>query len=127
MARMPASAGIGGVGKSGSPAPRSMTSSPAARRRLASCEIAIVADVSRCWRLGESPWVMRHDTHARSPCATVCGLKSWDAAPALQRIHVRAQLPFVGQLDHPSRSEEHTSELQSRLHLVCRLLLEKKK
>src|SRR2546422_1734376 len=31
--------------------------------------------------------------------------------------------------DHqlPFRSEEHTSELQSRLHLVCRLLLEKKK
>src|SRR5687768_17774820 len=27
----------------------------------------------------------------------------------------------------PFRSEEHTSELQSRLHLVCRLLLEKKK
>src|SRR5687768_17818183 len=30
--------------------------------------------------------------------------------------------------DRPrARSEEHTSELQSRLHLVCRLLLEKKK
>src|SRR2546422_5534288 len=28
---------------------------------------------------------------------------------------------------HADRSEEHTSELQSRLHLVCRLLLEKKK
>src|SRR2546422_5832284 len=28
---------------------------------------------------------------------------------------------------HDYRSEEHTSELQSRLHLVCRLLLEKKK
>src|SRR5687768_17754049 len=28
---------------------------------------------------------------------------------------------------HGLRSEEHTSELQSRLHLVCRLLLEKKK
>src|SRR3989442_10189163 len=28
---------------------------------------------------------------------------------------------------HPVRSEEHTSELQSRPHLVCRLLLEKKK
>src|SRR2546422_7769271 len=27
---------------------------------------------------------------------------------------------------HRARSEEHTSELQSRLHLVCRLLLEKK-
>src|SRR2546422_7044522 len=31
------------------------------------------------------------------------------------------------QCDVPARSEEHTSELQSRLHLVCRLLLEKKK
>src|SRR2546422_1309873 len=29
--------------------------------------------------------------------------------------------------DFGGRSEEHTSELQSRLHLVCRLLLEKKK
>src|SRR5687768_18200459 len=29
-------------------------------------------------------------------------------------------------LRHAERSEEHTSELQSRLHLVCRLLLEKK-
>src|SRR3712207_6886177 len=29
--------------------------------------------------------------------------------------------------DHVSRSEEHTSELQSRQYLVCRLLLEKKK
>src|SRR2546422_7767420 len=37
-------------------------------------------------------------------------------------LRVRRQpLQFVG------RSEEHTSELQSRLHLVCRLLLEKKK
>src|SRR2546429_2265765 len=33
-------------------------------------------------------------------------------------------IPFPEFLD---RSEEHTSELQSRLHLVCRLLLEKKK
>src|SRR5256884_913280 len=30
-------------------------------------------------------------------------------------------------VDKSPRSEEHTSELQSRLHLVCRLLLEKKK
>src|SRR6266568_6535526 len=29
--------------------------------------------------------------------------------------------------DVPARSEEHTSELQSQFHLVCRLLLEKKK
>src|SRR2546429_3631900 len=32
-----------------------------------------------------------------------------------------------GQGGGDGRSEEHTSELQSRLHLVCRLLLEKKK
>src|SRR5205809_3735543 len=37
---------------------------------------------------------------------------------------------YVNSLLRPEiirRSEEHTSELQSRLHLVCRLLLEKKK
>src|SRR2546429_5687695 len=33
----------------------------------------------------------------------------------------------IGDAEHTDRSEEHTSELQSRLHLVCRLLLEKKK
>src|SRR3989449_1531823 len=32
-----------------------------------------------------------------------------------------------GEPEGAARSEEHTSELQSRLHLVCRLLLEKKK
>src|SRR5438445_4758397 len=36
-----------------------------------------------------------------------------------RKIHVRAVLDFT-------RSEEHTSELQSRQYLVCRLLLEKK-
>src|SRR5207253_9348827 len=33
----------------------------------------------------------------------------------------------AGRGEHRGRSEEHTSELQSRGHLVCRLLLEKKK
>src|SRR2546422_7120177 len=37
--------------------------------------------------------------------------------------HARRELIAAG----GRRSEEHTSELQSRLHLVCRLLLEKKK
>src|SRR2546428_10020977 len=55
MARTPASDGRDGVGKSGSPAPRSITSSPAALRRFASCEMAIVAEVSRWCRLGERP------------------------------------------------------------------------
>src|SRR2546429_9880577 len=34
---------------------------------------------------------------------------------------------IFSKLESWTRSEEHTSELQSRLHLVCRLLLEKKK
>src|SRR3712207_8320976 len=42
--------------------------------------------------------------------------------PALRRpLRVR------GDRNGPDRSEEHTSELQSRQYLVCRLLLEKKK
>src|SRR2546422_4003241 len=35
--------------------------------------------------------------------------------------------PITLRVERVLRSEEHTSELQSRLHLVCRLLLEKKK
>src|SRR3712207_2838454 len=54
-----------------------------------------------------------------------CG--GWqDAAFEGDREGVQRGLPAV----HPafaSRSEEHTSELQSRQYLVCRLLLEKKK
>src|SRR5256884_1210566 len=38
-----------------------------------------------------------------------------------------ASAPLPPTIDEFLRSEEHTSELQSRLHLVCRLLLEKKK
>src|SRR2546422_4532310 len=53
--------------------------------------------------------------------------RSWDVprlrAPA-QRATIRELLTHTSGL---GRSEEHTSELQSRLHLVCRLLLEKKK
>src|SRR2546422_3605449 len=48
---------------------------------------------------------------------------SIDAEGARQ---VRLQIELV-RLRKLQRSEEHTSELQSRLHLVCRLLLEKKK
>src|SRR5947209_16397603 len=42
------------------------------------------------------------------------------------RLQRRALLLDVGGAAHP-RSEEHTSELQSRQYLVCRLLLEKQK
>src|SRR3712207_7043683 len=45
-------------------------------------------------------------------------------------ILLHVPLPFSGireEEKHRGRSEEHTSELQSRQYLVCRLLLEKKK
>src|SRR5947208_9338786 len=48
------------------------------------------------------------------------GIHRPGAAFLLAGLHVDAQI-------HLARSEEHTSELQSPDHLVCRLLLEKKK
>src|SRR3989449_8498649 len=47
--------------------------------------------------------------------------------PDIQRVHVGDTGCASAMVALQQRSEEHTSELQSRLHLVCRLLLEKKK
>src|SRR2546429_6472854 len=44
---------------------------------------------------------------------------------SVQVRNLRAQV--IAKTGFETRSEEHTSELQSRLHLVCRLLLEKTK
>src|SRR5687768_18303689 len=55
-------------------------------------------------------------------------LPGMDGLATLARMRERqvdAQVVIIS--GHGNRSEEHTSELQSRLHLVCRLLLEKKK
>src|SRR4030043_2119724 len=51
-----------------------------------------------------------------------------DALPIFKEVVV-TNCPdyFFPSFFSAARSEEHTSELQSRLHLVCRLLLEKKK
>src|SRR3712207_7215015 len=53
--------------------------------------------------------------------------RQFGPAPAsqLRQLPVLRVEPFVH--PRPVRSEEHTSELQSRQYLVCRLLLEKKK
>src|SRR2546429_8578029 len=48
-----------------------------------------------------------------------------DSTPLSDRLDPEA-VAESGRIDDVARSEEHTSELQSRLHLVCRLLLEKK-
>src|SRR5690349_24989682 len=56
------------------------------------------------------------------------------AAPVTAKLFVMSSCPNAGfvlapvlRSGAPNRSEEHTSELQSRRDLVCRLLLEKKK
>src|SRR2546422_2857879 len=57
------------------------------------------------------------------------GKRFVDGAAEVRR-HRQRGLHHVGRRGaerRTQRSEEHTSELQSRLHLVCRLLLEKKK
>src|SRR5258708_9267350 len=61
-------------------------------------------------------------------CATTwCAARSMPPAlPAANRV-VRNMGPSGRNDRAPARSEEHTSELQSPDHLVCRLLLEKKK
>src|SRR6266511_5600309 len=54
--------------------------------------------------------------------------RSQRSATHCRRVLVAAQVSADRRAQHPlSRSEEHTSELQSRENLVCRLLLEKKK
>src|SRR5690625_5644479 len=68
----------------------------------------------------------------RSP-PTSCALTPTDQLPAesletdSQTISFCHEQSDALQLVRSTRSEEHTSELQSRGHLVCRLLLEKKK
>src|SRR2546422_2871554 len=53
---------------------------------------------------------------------------AWMSISTRNYILVAVSMGALGGLVHEfARSEEHTSELQSRLHLVCRLLLEKKK
>src|SRR4051794_41237743 len=58
------------------------------------------------------------------PYTTLFRSELW--IPALRAIPAKSILPAVATVGSP-RSEEHTSELQSPVHLVCRLLLEKKK
>src|SRR3712207_7225252 len=53
-------------------------------------------------------------------------LRGADRARAREEGEQRA-MSAVRRARRPTRSEEHTSELQSRQYLVCRLLLEKKK
>src|SRR5699024_11768075 len=102
---------------------------------------------------GGSPYVCSHHARlplARAPLSLHDALPIWQKAAAKGGQRVVVGVSVGGQVaerhrvigstlnlaagDHPGgvavdqqRSEEHTSELQSRFDLVCRLLLEKKK
>src|SRR5207253_8455177 len=91
--------------------------------------------------------VIRRTASARELSRVIpecCGLV-WDVVSALQRrggrhvavywdgairlevgVELLGSFADQGEVVRSARSEEHTSELQSRGHLVCRLLLEKK-
>src|SRR2546422_5516806 len=76
----------------------------------------------------------RHTRCSRDWSSDVCSSDLrpvWKRKPAMACPYTTSmRLTRVGRRSYRrpmQRSEEHTSELQSRLHLVCRLLLEKKK
>src|SRR5690554_7707118 len=78
------------------------------------------------WLPGRNWEPERRGQHAPTcrgrPAAGVDPSRPWSTVPD-QKAHPR----FLPAVRYPlTRSEEHTSELQSRPHLVCRLLLEKK-
>src|SRR5690625_6657559 len=81
------------------------------RRQSTSCAARPPAATRCCAGLKSTSRQNRASASRRSESSCMCGLKSICAMPC----------KITG------RSEEHTSELQSRGHLVCRLLLEKKK
>src|SRR3712207_8481784 len=75
-------------------------------------------------RSGGVDGVQRRD-HAHAGGDHLRGLLRRRALPDAE--HPRRAAGDGGRERHRGRSEEHTSELQSRQYLVCRLLLEKKK
>src|SRR3989449_8050448 len=91
------------------------------RGRAAGFQITSVGDGDAARpRAASGSWCTRSCTLPRTT--------SPDSASTLVRRDSTARATSsAAQPAMASRSEEHTSELQSRLHLVCRLLLEKKK
>src|SRR3712207_7873381 len=65
-----------------------------------------------------------YDLRAAEAISGVCDLQ-YIQIPDVQRKAAQGRIADCG--NSMNRSEEHTSELQSRQYLVCRLLLEKKK
>src|SRR3712207_7218823 len=73
-----------------------------------------------CLRAGDSSGLLEAQRLASG--SELARVKTWSTKP-----YSRASSAVNQRSRSESRSEEHTSELQSRQYLVCRLLLEKKK
>src|SRR5690554_7245549 len=132
--------GSGGSSDSGATSNRTATSSPKAPARTLTLEgVAMKGAIAN--GLIKVYGVEEHASHYQltaSPLAAAVRTKN-DGSFRIQFSPTDSQAWVIqltadehttmtcDQLDHPGRSEEHTSELQSRPHLVCRLLLEKKK
>src|SRR5690348_17591880 len=66
--------------------------------------------------------------HQRRVDVPIAHVRQAEHAAAKFEVAVKHRQAAIGlRNERPVRSEEHTSELQSPVHLVCRLLLEKKK
>src|SRR5256884_6103204 len=85
--------------------------------------------IADCSSARVRPRASPYSTRARVTGAPPCPA-SWTRTTCITTPRASAYM-WLGEKDSSAcfsrRSEEHTSELQSRLHLVCRLLLEKKK
>src|SRR2546422_11553166 len=98
--------------------------------------------ISACQRRRATARLVHSESGQVRPVAVACadrGRRTRAAPPPAMRARRRTRTRRAGsppparrsragsRPSRTARSEEHTSELQSRLHLVCRLLLEKKK
>src|SRR5207253_4193088 len=117
----------------------------AARNRLARDELLLGGSrgqrQARCRRRGSGRALRHQGQRALSVACravSICRGNAWGQEnPGLSGLNLESPdrenagpcfaKKFEAAKTHRMRSEEHTSELQSRGHLVCRLLLEKKK
>src|SRR3712207_8688839 len=75
------------------------------------------------FRSAAVPRLRKQNSGSRCGCPSRSADSCASSPVTVQFADIRAS----GNGGRPSRSEEHTSEIQSRQYLVCRLLLEKKK
>src|SRR2546422_2394901 len=115
----------------GDPARRDLSHAPERRRQSRRPDRSPCRGASRCARAEVCPVDLRLTSRSSSRCMTsVRACRSWSKRSGARSApggggHMRSSRWTTAR--RTGRSEEHTSELQSRLHLVCRLLLEKKK